>query len=303
LHDTSCQFLLRYTPTPVQEIFDPLFDKAGVRVLIKREDLNHPYVSGNKWWKLKYNLEAARVKGYETLLTFGGAYSNHLYATAAAAKELGFKSIGIVRGEETHPLNPTLDFVQSQGMRLHYVSREYYRQKNDVAFKQQLQNQFGGFYLIPEGGTNELAVKGAEEFAGTLGDDYDYLCCAVGTGGTMTGLIAGMQGQKHVVGISVLKGGDFLKDDVSNLLPNPYTKWELVTDYHFGGYAKATAKLLDFMSDFERRFSIPLEHVYTAKLLYGIFDLISKEHFKKGSTLLILHSGGLQGKLISSYST
>jgi len=295
LWDTSCQVLLTYTPTPIQEINDPLFDKAGVRVLIKREDLNHPLVSGNKWWKLKYNLEQAKVQNKKSLLTFGGAYSNHIYATASAAHELNFESIGIIRGEETLPLNPTLRFAKQKGMRLHYVSRETYQKKSEPEFIEQLHKQFGDFYLIPEGGTNELAVKGVEEFARILGNEFDYLCCAIGTGGTLAGLVSGFKGEKEIYGVSVLKDGEFLKEEVEKYLHEEYGKWDLLTSYHHGGYAKTTESLLKFMVDFRLRHNIPSDHVYTGKLFWGITKEIEAGRFTKGSTVLILHSGGLQG--------
>lgn len=286
--------MLRYTFTPVQEVQNPVFENAGVRVFVKREDLNHAFVSGNKWWKLKYNLEEAVRQGHATLLTFGGAYSNHIYATAAAAHELGLKSIGIIRGEETLPLNSTLSFAKSCGMKLHYVSRELYRKKNEATFINNLHARFGDFYMIPEGGTNSLAVKGVTEFAKSLGNEFDYLCCAVGTGGTMAGLIEGIPNEKEVTGFSVLKGGEFLNEDVRDLIHNSSGNWKIITDYHFGGYAKTTPALLDFIQQFESTQKIKLDPVYTGKLVFGITELVKKKYFKAGSTVLILHSGGLQ---------
>lgn len=286
--------MLRYTPTPVQEINDAVFDTAGVRVLVKREDLNHPHVSGNKWWKLKYNLLEAQRLGMKTLLTFGGAYSNHIYATAAAAKELGFESIGIVRGEETRPLNPTLTFAKSCGMHLHYVSREAYRRKHEPEFVHQLHDWFGDFYLIPEGGTNELAVKGVEEFAQTLGDDFDYLCCAVGTGGTLAGLVRGVGNQKSILGVPVLKGAEFLYDVVGSLAGPVQHNWRLILNYHFGGYAKSNPTLNAFIKKCYKENNLPLDPVYTAKLAAGVFDLTEGGYFKRGSVILLIHTGGLQ---------
>jgi 1-aminocyclopropane-1-carboxylate deaminase len=294
LRDTNCRYLLHYIQTPVQELHHILFDKAGVRVLIKREDLNHPLVSGNKWWKLKYNLAEARNKEKKTLLTFGGAYSNHIFATAAAAHELGFESIGIIRGEETLPLNRTLRFASDQGMQLHYVSRELYRKKNEAEFKEELHKQFGDFYLIPEGGTNKLAVKGVTKFAQSFDNDFDYLCCAVGTGGTMAGLINGTNSDKTILGFPVLKGGEFLKAEIEKLLDTERYNWKLVTDYHFGGYAKSNSALLEFIKQFEKDFKIPLEHIYTGKMFFGLFDLIENGYFRRGSVIFAIHSGGLQ---------
>lgn len=288
--------MLRYAPTPVQEIFDSVLDHAGVRLLIKREDLNHPLVSGNKWWKLKHNLAEAQAQNKKTLLTFGGAYSNHIYATAAAAAEFGFKSIGIIRGEETLPLNSTLSFAKQRGMSLHYVSRELYRTKTSSQFIDALEQQFGDFYLIPEGGTNILAVEGATEFAQTLNTDFDYVCCPVGTGGTLAGLIEGLP-EKKVIGFSVLKGGEFLVNDIQ-ALTTVKGNWNVVSDYNFGGYAKTNSALEQFIRTFEANHAIPLDQVYTGKMMAGIFDLIQKAHFVKGNTILAIHTGGLQGKSV-----
>lgn len=289
---------LRYEPTPIVELKDSQLERLGVRLVVKCEYLNHPFISGNKWWKLKYNLEEAVRLEHHTLLTFGGAYSNHIYAIAAAAKELGLKSIGIIRGEETLPLNQTLAFAESCGMKLHYLTREEYRDKADEAFIQKLQNQFGDFYLIPEGGTNELAVKGTAEFGKQVISEtqFDYLCLPVGTGGTMAGLVRGMTGRKNLLGFSVLKGGGFLNDEVKRWAGDSTDNWSIVEDYHFGGYAKTTSELINFMNTFEKQHQTPLDQVYTAKMMFGVFDLIAKGFFKSGSTILILHTGGLQGK-------
>lgn len=288
--------MLRYAATPIQEVTDPVLEKAGVQLMIKREDLNHPFVSGNKWWKLKYNLEEAKRQNKKTLLTFGGAYSNHIYATAAAAAELGFHSIGIIRGEETEPLNTTLSFARQQGMQLQYVSREHYRNKVSDEFAEQLRLQFGDFYLIPEGGTNELAVRGVTEFAQTLGNTFNYLCCAVGTGGTLAGLINGLP-DKTIVGFSALKNGEFLNNDVASMTLQK-SNWTIQTDYHFGGYAKTNSALREFIQAFESKNNILLDQVYTGKMMAGLFDLIRQGYFKTGSTILALHTGGLQGKSV-----
>ncbi len=292
---------LIYSPTPVIELKPEGIN--GVRLLIKREDLNHPYVSGNKWWKLKYNLEQAQREGHNTLLTFGGAYSNHLYATAAAAHELGMTSIGIVRGEQTEPLNHTLFFAESHGMSLHFVSREAYRKKNEHEFLQSIRNQFGDVYIIPEGGTNELAVRGCAEFAKTLEQeiDFDYLCLPIGTGGTMAGMIEGLSSNKKVIGFSSLKGGDFLKDEIQSLISGTKLNWQVNTDFHFEGYGKTTPELLKFVEDMKKNNQLPLDRVYTAKMMMGVCNLIRQNYFKLGSTILVLHTGGLQGNgLINS---
>ncbi len=287
--------MLRYAETPIQEIQETHVSEAGVRLLIKREDLNHPFVSGNKWWKLKYNVEEAIREGKKTLLSYGGAYSNHIYATAAAAHELNLKSVGIIRGEETFPLNPTLSFAKAKGMTLHYVSREAYRSKNNIV-QDFIQGE--GFYSIPEGGSNFLAVKGVREFSKTL-DDYDYLCCPVGTGGTLAGLIEGAKSTKKILGFPVLKESQFLFNEIRRLCSNETksSNWKLIRDYHFGGYAKATPELLRFMETFSNKHNIPLEFVYTAKMMAGIYDLISKGFFQRGETILAIHTGGMQGNL------
>ena len=294
--------LLSYTETPIQEIEEPFLEEAGVRLLIKREDQSHPLVSGNKWWKLKYNLLEAIKEKKETLLTFGGAFSNHIFATAAAANELGIKSIGIIRGEEKAPLNPTLAFAKENGMQLKYVSRENYRQKTDADFIEKLREEFGDFYLIPEGGTNGLALKGCEEFARQIlaKIDFDYLCLPVGTGGTMAGIIEGLKDKKKVMGFSVLKGGEFLEEEVNRFLQNrrvvTLTHWQLEHRFHFGGYGKTTATLNQFMSSQMERHRLPLDHVYTAKMLFGVLKMIAEGSFKKSTTIMVLHTGGLQSR-------
>ena len=297
--------LLHYDSTPVQEFYHPTLEKAGVRLMVKREDQNHPFISGNKWWKLKYNLEEARRLDKKTLLTFGGAYSNHIYAVAAAAEECNFKSIGIIRGEKVVPLNPTLRFATRHGMRLHYISREDYRKKNETDYIQQLHNTFGDFFSIPEGGTNLFAVKGCSEFAQSLlSIDFDYLCLASGTGGTMAGIIEGFASKREVIGVSVLKG-DFLTQEITNLLKisatdkkisSPvYGKWQVLTSYHHGGYAKVPDALKKFIREMYQQHNLPLDPVYTGKLMWAVLEEVKKGFFKRGSTILALHTGGLQG--------
>jgi len=286
--------VLTYRATPFQEIHDSILARAEVRLVVKREDLNHPFVSGNKWWKLKYNLANAIERGDKTILTFGGAYSNHIYALAAAANELGLQSIGIVRGEEALPVNDTLLFAQQMGMRLHYISRQDYRQKAESLFIEKLKCQFGEFFLVPEGGSNELAVRGVQEFISALEIQADYVCCPVGTGGTLSGIIRGLNDEKKVIGFAALKGGSFLNDEVANFVKQEYTNWEIVTDYHFGGYAKYTTALLKFINDFTERHHVPLDYIYTGKMMFGIFDLASRGFFEKGSTIIAIHTGGMR---------
>ena len=279
-------------PTPYQTLDLPF----PVQLTVKRLDLIHPQISGNKFFKLKYNLIEARQLGLKQMLTFGGAYSNHIAATAYAAQLFGFKSIGIIRGEELahKPLNPTLTTAQQLGMQLVFVSREKYRQKNNHDWIDELTQHYPNTYIIPEGGTNELAIQGCQEILTTEDlNHYDVICCAVGTGGTITGLINASSPQQEILGFSALKG-DFLQQDVSQLTHK--SNWKILDDYCFGGYAKTTAELLSFINNFEQQYRIPLEQIYTGKMFYGIFDLISKGYFKENAKILILHSGGLQGR-------
>lgn len=285
--------MLKYQESPTQEIQDELLLSAGIRLFMKREDLNHPFVSGNKWWKLKYNLEEAVRTGKTTLLTYGGAYSNHIYATAAAAFELKLRSIGIIRGEKNLPLNPTLSFANRMGMDLQYVSRAAYRSAKISEKNTELPEDT---YFIPEGGSNRLAVKGVKEFAEKLKDNFDYLCCPVGTGGTLAGLIEGMPLSKKILGFSVLKGAEFLREEIKNLGEDKVNKssWDLIHDYHFGGYAKATPELHRFINRFISDQNIPLEFIYTGKMMAGIYDLVEKGFFPRGATVLAVHTGGIR---------
>lgn len=294
---------LEYRETPVMEIIHPLIQRAGVRLIVKREDLNHPTISGNKWWKLKYNLRAAHDIGLETVLTFGGAYSNHIYSTAAACRELGLRSIGVIRGEKYTPLNPTLEFAAKQGMHLHYVDRSVYRQRTEPDFLRKLEATFGPFYIVPEGGTNMAGIRGAEGFVTKLTSiDYDVIFLPVGTGGTITGIIAGHHGNKKVAGIPVLKAGDFLRVEIESLLSQycnfEFNNWSLLTDYSHGGYAKFSPGLIDFILMMREQCDLPLDQVYTGKMLYAIFSEVEKGAFSRGTTLLAIHTGGLQGAIV-----
>lgn len=247
------------------------FSREGVLVRVLHEYQNHPFISGNKWWKLKYNLEQARKEGHDTILTFGGAYSNHIYATAAAAEEYGFKSIGIIRGEEVE--NPTLKFARRHGMKLQFISREDYRKKEEL--------EFPGVYVIPEGGTNEYAIEGCTEWGRKLlSIHFDKLYVAVGTGGTLKGLMKGIDGKREVIGVPVLKNYDY--------------EGTLLRDYHHGGYAKVTKELLSFCEMMKNEYNIVVEPTYTAKVFWAVFDQITKGSISKGTTVLIVHTGGLQ---------
>ena len=267
----------------------------AITLTVKRDDLIHPFVSGNKFRKLKYNLLEAKNQKHSTLLTFGGAYSNHIAAVAYAGFEQGFKTIGIIRGEELMDKidsNPTLKFAQEHGMQFKFVSRDAYRLKNETSFIDALKQEYGAFYLIPEGGTNSLAIKGCEEILIDTDAQFDYICCAVGTAGTISGLINSALPHQKVLGFPALKG-EFLQDEICTFVKNK--NWQLVHAYHFGGYGKVNNSLIAFMNEFYKQTQIPLDPIYTGKMVFGILDLIEKKYFPDHSKILFIHTGGLQG--------
>ncbi|WP_168397517.1 1-aminocyclopropane-1-carboxylate deaminase/D-cysteine desulfhydrase [Acinetobacter indicus] len=278
-----------------QQVPDQHIEYRHQRISIKRLDLIHPQISGNKFFKLKYNLLAARQQGFEKVLTFGGAYSNHIAATAFASHKFGFQSLGMIRGEELaqRPFNPTLATAQQFGMQLEFISRNAYRQKDQPDFLQHLQQQYPDFHLIPEGGTNALAVQGCREILTAEDAQFDLICCAVGTGGTFAGLIEASQQHQQLLGFSALKG-DFLTHEVAQLTTK--RNWRILDNYCCGGYAKTTPELIQFIQTFEQRYNIPLEQVYTGKMLRGIFDLIDQDKIGPDQKILLIHTGGLQGR-------
>lgn len=278
-----------------QQVPDQHIEYRHQRISIKRLDLIHPQISGNKFFKLKYNLLAARQQGFEKVLTFGGAYSNHIAATAFASHKFGFQSLGMIRGEELaqRPFNPTLATAQQFGMQLEFISRNAYRQKDQPDFLQHLQQQYPDFYLIPEGGTNALAIQGCREILTAEDAQFDLICCAVGTGGTLAGLIEASQQHQQLLGFSALKG-DFLTQEVAQLTTK--RNWRILDNYCCGGYAKTTPELIQFIQTFEQRYNIPLEQVYTGKMLRGIFDLIDQDKIGPDQKILLIHTGGLQGR-------
>jgi 1-aminocyclopropane-1-carboxylate deaminase/D-cysteine desulfhydrase-like pyridoxal-dependent ACC family enzyme len=287
----------------LQPIAHPIAERQGVRLLLWRDDLLHPNLPGNKARKLKYNLLAARAQGHARLLTFGGAYSNHLAAVAAAGRLYDFETIGLVRGEEHLPLNLTLARCVADGMQLHYLDRTTYRRRAEPEFLSEIQAQFGPAYLLPEGGTNALALRGVAELIGELRQhtSFDAVAVAAGTGGTLAGLALGLAEAGYparAVGVAALKGGDFLRADIDALTQAAagltLTNYELHTGYHFGGYAKLPAELRQFIQHFETDFGVLLDPIYTGKLLAGVLDLIEKGHFAPGSTVVAVHTGGLQ---------
>ena len=271
------------------------FSISNFNLVIKREDQLHPDISGNKLRKLKYNILEAKRLNKTTLLTFGGAYSNHIAAVAALGKEYGFKTIGIIRGEELVNKvsnNTTLSFAKRCGMLLYFISREEYRKKDKLFFSENLKSSYGDFYLLPEGGTNDFAVKGCAEILTNKDSSFDYVCSSVGTGGTLAGLIKSSNSLQTVIGFSALKG------TFQTSYINKFTRkknYRILDDYCFGGYGKVNAELIEFMNDFKNKTTVSLDPIYTGKMIFGIFDLINKGYFKENSTILAVHTGGLQG--------
>jgi 1-aminocyclopropane-1-carboxylate deaminase len=267
----------------------------AISLHIKREDLLHPIISGNKFRKLKYNLEEAKKQNKKVLLTFGGAFSNHIVAVAGAGKEYGFETIGIIRGEELQDKiseNPSLLQAQQSGMKFVFISREQYRLKETPDFIEKLRKDFGDFYLLPEGGTNELAIKGCEEILTETDSQYTHICTSIGTGGTITGIINSSAYNQNIIGFSSLKG-DFLQNDITKFANKQ--NWTVNCEYHFGGYGKVTDELIDFINTFYLKYQIPLDPIYTGKMMFGIMNLIENNYFPANSKILAIHTGGLQG--------
>lgn len=281
-----------------QELNGRIFREKGIRLIIKREDLVYPEIQGNKWRKLKYNLAFAQEKGYVQILSFGGAYSNHIAAVAAAGKKFGLKTVGIIRGDQPEKFNPTLQRALQNGMTLRFVSRPEYKSYTQQGQTDDLQKQYPFAYFIPEGGTNGLAIKGCAEIL-TEEDkaEFDIFACPVGTAGTITGIISSLKGQKKVLAFPALKGS-FLKNDMKTLSKehgSGYTNYDLIDKYHFGGYAKHNPELLDFINRFYDDYQIPLDPIYTGKMMYGLFDMVEQDLFEEDTSILAIHTGGLQG--------
>lgn len=259
-----------------------------------REDRIDPFVSGNKFRKLRYNLEEAKIQGKSTLLTYGGAYSNHIAAVAAAGKREGFKTIGVIRGEELAEVtrNTTLSYAEAQGMELHFISREAYRDKETPSSLLALIALFGDFYVIPEGGTNSLAVRGCEEILSLETRKFDYICLPVGTGGTISGVIKASQPHQTIIGFSALKG-TFQISEIQKHTSK--TNFELVDEFCFGGYGKIDGNLVRFINGFKKESGVSIDPVYTGKMMYGITEMMKAKKFKENSRILAVHTGGLQG--------
>jgi len=292
-----------FTASPLQVLTHPLLIAKGITLSIKRDDLLDPEISGNKWRKLKYNLIHAQENNLQHLISFGGAFSNHIHALAAASHRFNFKVTGIIRGEAHYAKNPTLSQAQKWGMQLQFVDRKTYRLKEQTDYLQHLQSQYINAYIIPEGGSNKLALPGVEEIIEELiqqtKQPIDHLFTATGSAGTLAGLISGAL--KHnlttkVHGVAVLKGADYLKDNVQALVPNANNvSWHLHTNFHEGGYAKISSDLSEFCKQFIKQTEVPIEPIYTGKMFYAVWQLIEQDYFQPGTNIVLLHTGGLQG--------
>lgn len=273
----------------------PVLSSKKVSLHIKREDKIHPFISGNKFRKLKYNLSEAKEVNAQCLITFGGAFSNHIAATAYAGKENGIKTVGVIRGEElVHKWqdNPTLAFAHKNGMEFEFVSRQAYRNKETSTFLNWLKEKHNNAYILPEGGANNFGVKGCEEILKDGDAGFDMVCCAVGTGGTMAGIVNSAKAHQKILGFPALKG-DFLNEDIRRFATKH--NWGLQTKYHFGGYAKVNNELIEFINNFKKDTGVPLDPVYTGKMLFGVLDMIKTGQISSGSSILAIHTGGLQG--------
>jgi len=281
--------------TPLIAINDSLLLQKKITLLVKRDDLIHQEISGNKWRKLKYNLLEAKKLGYKQILTFGGAYSNHIAATAAAAKKYGFESIGIIRGDELNKSsNSTLQKADKDGMHLQFVTRNEFQRKTDPSWLKNLEEKYNA-YIIPEGGSNLLATLGVKEIVPEINLPFDIIACPVGTGGTLAGLVHGLSKDQQVYGYAVLKGEKYLEQEVDALLEKAqYELKKIIHSYHFGGYAKFNDSLLTFIHKFKEEHDIPLDPIYTGKMMYGLFDQIKNNVFAPNTTIVAIHTGGLQ---------
>ncbi|MGB2128240.1 MAG: 1-aminocyclopropane-1-carboxylate deaminase/D-cysteine desulfhydrase [Flavicella sp.] len=271
-----------------------------IELSIKREDLIHPVISGNKFRKLYYNIQEAKRSNNDTLLTFGGAYSNHILATAGAGAHYGLKTVGVIRGDElgvnlskTLANNMTLQRANNFGMQFKFVSRADYQNKDSEQIHNKLLNEFPNAYLIPEGGTNDLAIKGCREILSTETDNFDYICVSMGTGGTLSGIVQQAKPYQMVLGFPALKAKGFEKYVIQG--EKFKDNWKLIDAYHFGGYAKITKELVTFINEFKANTNIPLDPVYTGKTMFGVYDLLANDFFPAKSKILVIHTGGLQG--------
>lgn len=284
---------MNFNAIDVQPIDAAWLQQKKISLDVLRLDKIHEVVSGNKWFKLKYYLQQAKAFDKTTIATFGGAWSNHIIATAYAAREAGLKSVGIIRGEKPAILSATLQLALNNGMDLIYVARQQYRHKETLieAFTNE------DWFWINEGGYGALGAKGSADML-TITDTshYTHIIAAVGTGTMLAGLILAATKSQRIIGISSMKGNTALEEQVRKLLPAAnQTNFTIFHDYHFGGYGKHPHQLIDFMNDTYNKYNLPLDIVYTGKTFFAIKDLAEKTFFKPGSSILMIHSGGLQG--------
>ena len=296
MHPELVKLEKTFTPSILTKIDDPLLDRHEVELWMKRDDQLHPVISGNKWRKLKFILDHALSSGADTIISMGGAYSNHLHALAYAGRMLDLKTQGFIRGEPPETLTPTLMDMQNWGMTLKFISRSDYRLLRHYKGCYDLPGLKLRQYWLPEGGAQALALKGVAELIDEIDVPYDTLCAPCGTGATLAGMIAAAPGHVSVIGFAALKNAGFLTADVASLLPQPRTHWQINLDYHFGGFAETNAGLMAFIENFEHTTGIPLEPVYTGKMMYALYDLLAKHTFKPGQRIIAVHTGGLQGK-------
>lgn len=297
LHPRLAALEKQFSASPLTRISDEALSTRRVELWIKRDDLLHPIISGNKWRKLKYALNHALYNQVDTLISMGGAYSNHLHALAFAGQQLAVKTAAFVRGERPEHLNPTLIDLQQWGMQLRFVSRSDYRQLRQYKRYDSLPDLVSGQYWLPEGGATDFASQGVADIMSEIKQQFDVLMVACGTGATLAGLITAAPHDLHLIGVSALKGGAFLNADVKQWLPHAvsHEHWQILLDYHFGGFAKNTPELRQFMRQFTAEHDVPLEPVYTGKLLFAFYDLLKQGYFQPGQRILIVHTGGLQG--------
>jgi len=281
----------------IQPLAPEWFQHRVSKVDVLRLDLIHPTISGNKWFKLEHNIQHALEKGYKSILTFGGAYSNHLHATAATAQLYNIKSIGMVRGlHAAQNLTPTLFACVAMNMELVFVTKEEYAQKDNPEWLQKLSNQYNNPFIIPEGGANEYGRKGAEEIASLIPQTYTHICVSVGTGTTFIGLCNALSTDQHVIGFAPMKKGVYLNEEVKPYLLQSKNR-QILDNWAFGGFGKWNETLITFMNDFYATHHIPLDMVYTAKMMYGIKEMIDNSIFPTDAKILCIHTGGLQGNM------
>ncbi len=288
----------------LQPLHHPLFKKHNVHVEIKRDDIIHPIISGNKWRKLKYNLQhVMQTQDINGVLSFGGCYSNHIHALAFACFEQNIPCVGIIRGEVEYANNFTLSWAKHWGMKLFFIDRKTYRRRHDSSYLTELQQNFPGYFIVPEGGSNKLAIAGVSEIITELAQqtEFDTLLTPVGSGGTLAGLIAGdeLNNIRHkLLGITVLKNAEYLKSEIERLLPttaNSHNRWQLLTEFHRGGYAKFSLSDIKRIVEFNKVTGVDFEPVYSGKMILAFIDLLEQGYFKAGERIVLLHTGGMQG--------